>query len=305
MRLPIRFILPLLVVALGACGQNIFKSAVTAKSDKARMAEARVQLDEGNYQQASKALEGMQGDSNDRRLLMVAALLGESGFVLWDQIVSIIDNASSDSNTSSVDQYFNTLSDAIFGVGDARTARLQALGSGLEVLAGSPDPAARRVNNLRCFVAAVLSAPTVNDGRAAINSVNQVLASVKDQATGSGDSAAECPNVTQLATALTTVASLRTQFDAILDSVGDCPFIDLSSTTGDLNNIESKLNQLTSAADKGCQEVPPCTAGALCDALNLGCVKAVLTDSGIAGDGVISTCEMVQNCTNPTDCFAL
>lgn len=304
MRKRSRIFLVLSLIALGACGQNIFKSAVPVKSDKARMAEARVKLDDGDYAGALKALDGMDGDSNERRILMVASLLGEAGFVLWEQILSVIDSATRDSNVSGVDQYFNQLNETVFGVGAERTSRLQALGSGLNVLADSPDPLARQVNNLRCFVAGVLALPTVVDGQAAIRSVNQTLVSIKDSATGDGATAADCPKLGTLNDAMTSVVALRTQFTAILESVADCPFIDLSTTANNLNEIETKLNRLTSVADKGCQAVPTCTAGPICDALKLGCVQQVLTDGGIAGDGIVSSCEIVQHCsTSSSGCF--
>ncbi len=303
MRTRSRIFLVLSLVGLGACGQNIFKNAVPAKSDKARMAEARVKLDDGDYAGATKALDGMDGDSNERRILMVASRLGEAGFVLWEQILTVIDNATRSSGVSGVDQYFNQLNDTVFGVGTERTERMQALSSGLDILAESPDPLERSVNNLRCFVAGVLALPTVIDGQMAIQSVNQTLVAIKDSASSGGTTAADCPKVGELNTAMTTITTVRTRFSSIVASVDGCPFIDLSSTANDLNEIETKLNRLTSVADKGCQAVPPCTAGPICDALKLGCVQQVIADGGVAGDGVVSSCEMVQHCSNSAGCF--
>ena len=100
-----------------------------------------------------------------------------------------------------------------------------------------------------------------------------------------------------------TLMQLKTvDFQLILAAAANCSLLDLSGSGA--NSVEESLTNLQDNADGGCTSTPSCT-GVACDALGLGCVEAVVQqgDTSTAGDGEISSCELVQNCLDQNSCF--
>ncbi|HET9236122.1 MAG TPA: hypothetical protein VFO10_02655 [Oligoflexus sp.] len=291
---------------LTACDMNLYESVVKPKTDRALMEEARIKIDEQDYDGALSSLDKVGRDSNDLRLLRSAARLGQSGLSMWTILTDIVDGTGFDSGTGSgVDNFFDQISGAVVGEGEARTLRLAALTESVSDLLQAPDPNASRVKNLACFLAGVMALPTVTDATTAIQSTTTSLASLAATVDVSNPNA-QCPDLSGLNSSLTTIANVQNQFSLILEATANCKLLDVTGTGSDLNAIEAQLAKFNQNADAGCSSTPACGSGAACQALGLQCVyDALTTGSGVstAQDGQVSKCELVQNCLTPGTCF--
>lgn len=290
---------------LAACNANIYQSMVKPESDKALMEEARIRIDEQDYAGALSSLGKVKRDSNNLRLLRSTARLGQSGLSMWNILTDIVDSGSDSSSGSGADSFFDQISDAVVGEGDTRTVRLAALTDSVSDLLNAPDRSASRVKNLACFLAGVMALPTVLDATTAIQSTTTSLSNLAATVDVSNPNA-QCPDLSTLNSSLTTIAAVQTQFGLILDATSDCKLLDVTDTGSELNAIEAQLAKFNQHADAGCSQTPACGSSAACQALGLQCVYNALTsDDGTStsADGVVSKCELVQNCLNPTTCF--
>jgi hypothetical protein len=147
-----------------------------------------------------------------------------------------------------------------------------------------------------------MSVPTTTDAATAMSTASSSLQSVSASSIGAGGTAAECPDLSDLETALLSITELQDDFQLILAAAANCSLLDLSGSGA--NSVEESLTNLQDNADGGCTSTPSCT-GVACDALGLGCVEAVVQqgDTSTAGDGEISSCELVQNCLDQNSCF--
>ena len=282
-------------VALIACGTNLFKEVVTKDSDRHKLEEAKVLIDDGNYAKAIEMLDGVKIDSNDKRMLQASAQLGAVGFGLWDVIMDAIEGDTfKSSNSSGVDFVFNTIGEAVLGEGDVRTTRLEALEQSVSLLLNAPEPNEDKVINLRCFLAGIMSFPIVTDGTQAINNVKTELAALDGQCSGGID---------DLNQSMTALIEVQSDFSLILQASQGCSFLDHEGD-GSLNAVEQKVSKLVDGADQGCSPTPDCGSSPACDALQNSCTQAITNDSdSTAGDGEISSCEMLQNCLDTSVCF--
>ena len=134
--------------------------------------------------------------------------------------------------------------------------------------------------------------------------VTDALGQIRDAASSGG---AVCPNISLLDTAAAGVVSASANFNLVLQAATNCPFLDLSQTASAMNVLETSLENLKTNVDKGCDSLPTCPAALPnCQALFPTCVQqalAVGTGAAKAGDGVISSCEVILNCTDPVQCF--
>ena len=295
-----------LVLLTMACGDtNIATGFVTKDSDKALIIDARKQIDAEEYSDAQETLAKVKGDTNNKRMLQVAATLGASGLSVWKIVLNVLDgNALSGKSTSGVDGILDSILGSVFGSGETRTQRLTALSTALDLIKTAPLGGDSKLKNTGCLLAAFLAAPRAVDAMASLTVAQSTLTTLSTKVSGTGSSAAECPNLDEFGTALTTLQSVRADFVSILDSVKGCGFITVvtGTATSGLNAVELQLNKLTTNADKGCGTIT-CT-DAFCKALQFGCIQSLLADpSAVAGDGVIATCELIQNCIDPTKCF--
>ena len=81
-------------------------------------------------------------------------------------------------------------------------------------------------------------------------------------------------------------------------------FLSYLNNSGSLNVVQQALSKYSTAADKGCSQTE-CNGDKVCEALQLGCIKEVMNKSSeaVAGDKKVSSCELLHNCSNPSDCF--
>jgi hypothetical protein len=299
------FMLFALQFCLG-CGINVFKSAVQASSDRALIEEARVLIDQQDYEGALTTLNKVKHDSNDLRLLRTASRLGATGLSMWTIITNIIDSSgSNDKASSGADKIFDELTSSVLGTGESKTLRITALTSSLEDLNAAPEASAKRVRNMACFLAGILTVPTASDAMTAINAIGSQLNSLANAVDISNPNA-QCPDLSNLNRSLATISTLQSQFMSIFASIEGCRLLDIRGQGSELNAIESQLAKFNAKADIGCSTTPACGSSEACKALGLSCVYDALTTgsaTAVAGDGIISSCELVQNCLDPTQCF--
>ncbi len=291
---------------LAGCDLNIYQSLVKPETDTALLEEARIQIDEQKYAAALSSLSKVERDSDDLRLLRSAARLGASGLSMWTILTDIIDGTGfNESSGNGVDNFFDQISTSVVGEGETRTLRLAALTDSVGDLISSPNKDSSRVKNLACFLAGIMALPTVTDATAAIQGTTTSLTNLAATVDVSNPNA-QCPDISLLNDSLTTIAAVQTQFSFIVDATKDCKLLDVTGTGAELNAIEAQLVKFNQNADAGCSPTPACGSSVACQALGLQCVyDALTTSSGVstAQDGVVSKCELVQNCLNPSTCF--
>ncbi len=322
---------------------NLFQPVaqpMALKNDKkAKLEEVRVLLDKKKYAKALDVVEPIidseKEDSNEARLLYSAAKLGVAELDVWSIISDILDATSKSkstgaslagnggtanstatttttaSNTSSstsssggLDDVINALTSNVLGTGAVRQAKVDALIDALTALRNAPEPDDKKIQNTGCLFAAFLAVPTLADATEAMAATTSALAQIRDAASSGGT---VCPNISLLDSAAAGVIAASANFNLVLQAAANCPFLDLDQTAAAMNTLETSLENLKTNTDKGCDAIPSCPAALPnCAALFPTCVQqalAVGTGSAKAGDGVISTCELILNCTDPTTCF--
>jgi hypothetical protein len=278
---------------------GLLSKPTIGKTKVAQTEEVRVLIDNKDYDGAlalvQPMLESEKQDSNDARLLYAAAKLGQVKLDLWTLISSFLDTQSATSSTKStstssgtsknssssggIDSFLDTLTSSVLGTTEETAAKTAALIQAIEVLRAAPYPLESAVVNTSCLFGAI-----------------------KSTAVGDGGT---CPDIGLLDTALSSAISATTQFAAVLAVAKDCPFLNTTDAATQLNSIEKQLAKLTSGADKGCSGVPSCPESfPTCQSLFPTCVQQTLSLSGgVAGDGIISACELTRNCIVGGDCF--
>lgn len=295
--------LMILLVAVGlvSCGVNVASFLVFNKDSAAyRLEQARTLMDQGEYSEALELLKDTDEDSNERRLLLAAARLGDANLDIWSIIQQLFDQDSSQGG-SGVDAFFDSISSSLVGEGETRTKRFAALRLSLQDLASAPRPSDAKVRGLACFIAGIWTVPLATDATATMSAADSALTTVQTSQSGG-----ECNQsaVDDLSESLTDIATLAGDFALITGAVADCAFINTSSAAGE-NSVEQQLISVFDSADEGCSTPVSCgPSDFACQALQLSCVGQLLTDSGdaVAGDGELAMCELVQGCYSG-DCF--
>ena len=288
---------------MAACGPNYFESLVTKDSDEYHMEQARIYVDQKKYADAEASLAKVEGDSNEKTLLLVGSKLGKVGLSLWEILLDVVDSlANSSSSGSGMEQVFNVFSDTLFGTGDERDEKLLALNESIELIKGAPEQNSK-MEAFRCFLSGIYVLPVVNDGTTAMVNVTTALNSLESSVSGDGSSSDQCPGLDAFQAAMTGLETVRNGLDFIIQQTGDCELLSFLSDSGDLNAMSERLKKFVDAADQGCPTVT-CDNDILCEALQLGCVAELLdTSSAVAGDGTVDQCELVYNCTTAGTCF--
>lgn len=290
----------LTMISLSSCGSNIIPLNESPDNDFDRLTLAQKYLDDREYTKAVSLLEKVESDSNERRVLLVAANLGLADFSIWEIILNVLDS-NSEGQKLGFDNIFNSVSGTIFGQ-DTKDQKVAAMQEAIELLLAAPEPDDADVQNLSCFLGGLLSVVAVEDGTRAITSLSNSLETISDNASGNGDNADECPGVSDLEASIEELTSLSASLTNIVNATAECSFIDVDGSS--LNSVEEKIKQFTETADDGCTAVPNCGSSKACRAQSLGCVSQIVQqdDDSVAGDGSVSSCEMVQNCIG-AKCF--
>ena len=300
-------LLILLIFHLLACSGNIYKGSDKARSDGDHLEAARIALDNKNYQLAEQELAEVEEATAEKSLLQAGTILGLGGFNIWDTVVQVLETMKSDGTRSGsgVDAYFNAIGNDVFGTGAEREARVTAINTAIITLAAAPDPSARDISNLSCFLTGIWALPVIEDASASVLGAQSALNSLATSVSGTGVTADECPNLGGFNTALAAVSIAQANFRSVLSRAAACDFLDLSKTSGQLNAVELKIDKFMANADKGCAApTVSCTGSPYCEALKLGCVQNLVADPATpAGDKIVASCEIAQNCVGTSACF--
>ncbi len=303
-----------IAVTYFGCGDNEFNvlqpvaEPIALDGDRAAMEEeAKVRMDDGDYEGAAEILDSMvdddELDSNQARLLYASAQLGVAGLDIWSIITNFLDGDSSDS--SSVDSFFDSFTDTFLGSGSERTTKIAALTDALAKLQSAPYPNEGRMTKTGCILAGILSVPTLAEAESAVEDTMEALDSISSSASSGGET---CPDISLLDSATASMATAVTNFAVILEAAENCPYLDLDETSSTMNTIQTQLSALTTNADKGCSELPTCPDSVPdCADLFPTCVQEAIElgddNTAVSGDGEIASCEIVLHCTDVTACF--
>ena len=289
---------------LNSCGVNFLNPISSKSSDKYHLQEASQNIDAGEYSQAITNLNQVKTLSNEKVLLTAAATLGVSGLSMWKILIDMIDqDAFSSGKGSGFDKVFNFFSTNIYGIGEVKTSRLEAVRTSIGSLKIAPEQTSQIIN-FSCFLSGLLILPQSTDGASAMLEASSSLQKILDNSIGSGENKDECPGLDDLNTSLEQLNQINSDFSLAFGQAETCPFLNYVNKSSGMNQVEESLNKYSTQADKGCQKTE-CDNDPICNALQLGCVKAALASTGeaIAGDGLIASCEILQNCSTPGSCF--
>jgi hypothetical protein len=315
----LKWAIPLLLAVTVAgvwssCGDdgevNVFRPAAKPlalrANDDAKAEEARVKMDDGDYDGAVEQLEPMLeedgSDSNEARVLYAAARVGAAGLDVWTVIRELLSTQEKQRGggggrkSGGVVAVIDSLTDSDLGTGAERAEKVDALSDAIMALLAAPEPESRDVKATSCLLAAMLAVPALADLTSGTSATLSAMAQIRDAVTGDGS---ECPNVGLMDQGLATVIGASASFNLILEAATGCPFLDLGEASGAMNRIQTQLAAMKAGADKGCSATPTCSASLPnCQTLLPTCVQQVLGSGAVAtaGDGKLAACELVLNC---------
>lgn len=295
-------LITLMTLIILSCDSTNFLAPLADKSsDEYLLEEAKIKIDKAQYAEAIALLAKMKKATNERSITLAAATLGEAGLGILDVIKESFGTDSKD-GVGGTDGFLDTIDvTSVFGSGVTKSKRISALNSAIAIVAAAPEPN-DSTKNLACILAGLLAAPTIVDGKSSIAAATTNLETILAKAEGAGSSADECPGIDEFEQNLTTISEVQISITSVLDSIRECSILDFSGS--DLNAIEEAVKSLNDNADQGCESVK--CEGPLCDALSLGCISSLIdtSDNPQAGDGKLATCEILQNCLDPSSsCF--
>ena len=296
----IRFLFLGMVIVAISCGTNFFYELSDKESNDARLEEARIQLDDGNYEAAQELLLKVidEKDSNEARILLAAAKLGIAGFDIWNIVDTILQTTSQTKSAqkSDMETIFLSFTDSLLGTGEVRESKVNALSEGVIALREAPEPTEARVANTACFFAGLLAVPTIIDAQQFLKQIDTTLKSLASGEMG-------CDDLSTIQTLFSDISRISRDISRVFDAIGSCPFFNVKDTADQLNSIERDLNNLLTHADQGCDTIPTDSISMFPD-----CVQESLgiggTTIAVAGDEQIATCELVINCHNVSSCFS-
>lgn len=273
-----------------SCQENILSYLANKDSKEAKLEDARIHLDNGEYDDAIEILDKLKSDTdtdgNDVRLMLAAAGLGKSQLDIWSIISNILDADSLQQG----DNILDALSEELLGTGEEKERKLLALDDAIENLKSAPDPNATKVSNTLCFLSGVQIVPIVTDATTQMANLQNALTEA---------SQGNCQGATQIPASLEAITTTALRFSDAFATADNCPFLDIN--TDSLGGINGVLQKLISAADKGCSDVPPAV-----EAFFPQCVKSAVGIPNVlakAGDNVLSSCELALHCLDPSTCF--
>ena len=287
--------------------EGVTKSSALKSDAKAKLERAKILLDQKNYSDAHALLKEMEAggaDSSEVRIYDAGAILGIADLDILTILNNIITSLNSGSNSTTLNGVLNSITDTLLGTGAARTARIQALTDAITLLTSSPDPNDSKVSSTKCLLGAILAVPTITDGTTAMTNMQTALSQISGSASSNGT---VCPNISAFNTAVTAVSTAATNLTKILDIAKNCTFLDLNQAVSQMSGITKSMKTMVTAVDKGCDSLPTCPSSLPnCQSLFPTCVQQVLkigTSGAKSGDGIVSACEVVLHCIDPTQCF--
>ncbi len=284
-------------IFLSSCGVNLLEYAASGKdSPQAKKEEARVLMDKKKYGEAYDILIGLtedeKTDGNDVRILLAAATIGRSGFDIWSAIGEIVDDL--DTKKNSVLEVLGSVTDDLFGIGEVKDERLDALDNAITFLLEAPNQEDDRVLNTACFLGGLFIVPLATDGTAAITALQSELNKV---------SGGQCEG-TDLATPLADVSEISARLSRVFATVTECP--DLGINLESAQGVNATFNRISTTADQGCDSSLMTPA---VEAFLPSCAQeaaGIPNTSAQAQDNRIDSCELVIHClpsSGSSGCF--
>jgi hypothetical protein len=287
-----------------------FSDPLHKDEPKVKLESAKIKLDKKEYAAAASILEPMTQNetenSNETRLLYVAATLGQANLDLWSIIKNFLDSQQSSEKKSSggLDSFLNSMSSSVLGTGEEKTQRIAIVNQAIALLRTAPHPEDKSISNTSCLLAGILALPTFVDAKDAMTASLTALQSIKSSASSNGSS---CPNISLLDTALTNAASASARMSLVMLAATGCSFLNIAGSASDLNSLEKQLAKLIAAADKGCASLPTCSTSVPdCQSYFPQCVQDLLkvgSSSAVAGDKQLASCELTLHCSVDGSCF--
>lgn len=282
-----------------SCDFNMLEPGVDASSVEAKIEQAKIEMDNKEYDSAVRILSKLQSDaatdSNDIRILHAAAKLGQSQLDVWSIITRVIEDQSS--LTTGVNEIFGQISDTVLGTGAEKERRITSLNESIQLLTEAPDQNDTRPINIACLLAGILTVPISTDAQTILTGVNPALQEVQSSVIAGGGQC-DAEDTAPLAETLASIDSILDTINLVVDLIPQCTIFNLAGTGQ--NSVESFINNIRDNADQGCQ-TPDCQG---CDLLFPSCVTETIgTSNGTASDGQIARCELVLNCYQPNLCF--
>ena len=96
----VRVFAALAMITMSSCGTNFFEPLATKDSDEYHMEQARIFVDEKKYDDAEASLAKVEGNSNEKILLLVGSKLGKVGLSLWEILLEVVDSLTNSSSSS-------------------------------------------------------------------------------------------------------------------------------------------------------------------------------------------------------------
>lgn len=303
------FLTASLILICSGCGVNVYSPLAFPDSEEYHLEEARIHLADGNFRLAEQSLANIKSPTTgDKDMLTVAIRLGRAELGFFDIITNLIEllnnSKNSSSSSSGAAQFFDLLNASeVYGTGENRENRMAALSGAIDILSGSSH-ATTETENLGCLLAGILFIPRIADITVQMTTTTDELKKldVNELAQADPDN---CPATTSFDNSLDGLITIQADISKAMAEVTECPFFEALSKSSDLTVVQTMINNLQATADQGC-EVTVCADGDLiCELAQTSCLqKSLNAEEAVAGDGIISRCELIQNCgSNPAACF--
>ena len=139
-----------------------------------------------------------------------------------------------------MEQVLNVFSDTLFGTGDERDEKLDALNDCIALIRTAPEQNSK-MEAFRCFLSGIYVLPVVNDGTTAMVEVTAALNNLESSVSGDGSSSDQCPGLDSFQAAMTGLETVRNGLDFIIEQTSDCELLSFLSDSGDLNAMSERL----------------------------------------------------------------
>lgn len=312
-----------------SCGKSIYKPVSSNKSDEAKTQDAIIALNNDKYGEASAKLSEVWSTNkgNEIAQLYSVAILGEAGvnlFCLVKQSLSIsagqdpnsspscphvtISESATTSTTSNTTASGNDILNNISALvaSSLTDDALVKIKSAIEILKLAQDQTSPGIVFQKCLIGGIYAAPALTSLLSSIETIKATLAALPAKvgaSTGSctGSAAAVAEAGQELTNIITTVGKLSARISDVTEILGSClP----AGSTDSVNSLTKQVTSLLEKADKGCNI--PATGDLGASVALPTCMNSFITASSsgaVAGDKIVSGCEIFLNCSGGS-CFS-
>lgn len=239
--------------------------------------------------------------SNKIAQLYANAVLSDAGFDLYDIIVNVIESANSEDLTSAND-VLSALSEVL--TVEASASQLDDLNLSLDILTEAENQSSSALEFQKCLIVGIYSIPVINGITESISTIQSTLDTLPERLnvdTGDGRTCQASASVVEetgasLTALISEVGAISERVDDINEIIQNCNTIAANSPSDQVNDLTQNIDSIIESADQGCT-VP--NLGVLGNRILPSCMASYVqetAESAIAGDGVVSGCEVFLNC---------